>query len=238
MFRIQKLAVTPSTNDDAKAAARHGEGAGLVIWALRQTAGRGRRGRSWESPEGNLYASILLRPACDTRRAPLYGFAAALAVHDLVQGHAPRAAVTLKWPNDVLADGKKISGILPETEEANGRIDWLVLGIGLNVEHAPAGALYPVATLRAIGGNAELPQLLDELLAALARRTAVLEKEGAAALLAAWQAHAHKGPLSVRLPDDTALAGEFDGLDDCGGLILRTSDGSRRTINAGDAYFG
>src|SRR5271163_1347566 len=118
IWRIKKLDTATSTNDEVKHGAASSESEGFVVWALRQTAGRGRYGRTWESPEGNLYASILLRPACDMKQAAHYGFAAALALHDTVQVLAPQTKITLKWPNDVLADGKKISGILLETSSA------------------------------------------------------------------------------------------------------------------------
>ena len=124
-WRIRQLAETSSTNDEAKRAAEAGEDEGLVVWALKQTAGRGRHGRLWESPEGNIYCSVLLRPDCDARHAGHYSFVAALALADTVHEFLPNAAVTLKWPNDVLVDGKKISGILLESPAAARLIGWL-----------------------------------------------------------------------------------------------------------------
>ncbi len=153
-FRLRQVAVTASTNEDAKQAAIDGEAEGLVVQALRQTAGRGRQGRVWESPEGNLYMSVLLRPACGPQAAGHYSFVAALAVFDTVRAFLPQAEVLLKWPNDVLVNGKKISGLLLEAAPVeNGRMDWLVLGIGVNVLHHPENALYPTTSLAAEQGR-------------------------------------------------------------------------------------
>jgi BirA family biotin operon repressor/biotin-[acetyl-CoA-carboxylase] ligase len=283
MFNIRQISVTTSTNADAIKAAEAGEPEGLVIWALKQTAGRGRHGRTWESPEGNLFASILLRPGCDARHAGHYGFVAALAVRDTVieclgfnkTGGVPLplreglgegaknldpppaksknllrkskilrpppqgGRVTLKWPNDVLADGKKVSGILLEAAPVkNGTIDWLVIGIGINVEHEPENALYPATSLRAAGAAPPpLSDILDKLLGHLFRRKNVLENEGFAVLRAAWLEHAQKGKLSVRLPD-RMMEGEFAGIGDNGNLVLQLADGTKQAIAVGDVFFG
>src|SRR5262249_14501963 len=101
-WRVRWLEGTASTNDDARRAAEAGEAEGLVIAAKRQTAGRGRQGRVWESPEGNLYCSVLLCPKSIPRDAGLYSFVAALAVYDVVAALLPQANIRLKWPNDVL----------------------------------------------------------------------------------------------------------------------------------------
>ncbi|MDD5586680.1 MAG: biotin--[acetyl-CoA-carboxylase] ligase [Alphaproteobacteria bacterium] len=148
-YRLRLLDVTASTNEDAKKAAAAGEAEGLVVQALRQTAGRGRQGRSWDSPKGNLYASVLLRPRCSPQETGLYSFVAALAVYDCVRAFLPQADIRLKWPNDVLANGKKISGVLLEAAPAeNGKIEWLVIGVGINASHHPENGLYPATSLR------------------------------------------------------------------------------------------
>lgn len=140
-WRIRRLVTTSSTNDDAKRAAEAGEGEGLVVHALQQTAGRGRHGRTWHSPEGNLYCSALLRPG-DARLFGHYSFVAALALADTVRAFVPQVNITLKWPNDVLVNGKKIGGILLEAGEG-----WLVIGMGLNIRHYPDNAMYPATSL-------------------------------------------------------------------------------------------
>lgn len=235
IWRIKKLDSTTSTNDEAKHGAASNEAEGLVVWALKQTAGRGRYGRTWESPEGNLYISILLRPGCNTAHAPRYGFVAALAVHDTVHSFLPETNVTLKWPNDVLVDGKKISGILLEASSApNGRIVWVVTGIGLNVAWHPEDALYPSTSLESAGASSvELEEILEVLLDRFYYWKALMEKEGFAPIHDAWLEAAQKGRLAVRLPDQT-IEGEFVALDNKGNLVLRLANGTKKTIAAGD----
>ena len=126
-----------STNDEAKARAAAGAPDGTVVWARQQRAGRGRRGRDWVSPPGNLYVSVILRPACEARHVAQLSFVAALAVLDLVDGPLPGRA-RCKWPNDILVDGAKVAGILLESAlEPGGRVDWVVLGIGVNLASHP-----------------------------------------------------------------------------------------------------
>ena len=141
-WRVQRLDVTASTNEDARRAAEVGEAEGLVVVASQQSAGRGRQGRVWESPVGNLYCSVLLRPKNMPHGAGFYSFAASLAVRDAVASFISNTAVTLKWPNDVLVGGKKISGILLEIAG-----DALIVGAGINVTHSPKHALYPATSL-------------------------------------------------------------------------------------------
>ncbi len=238
IWRIKKLDVTTSTNDEAKRGAAANEREGLVIWARRQTAGRGRHGRLWESPEGNLHISILLRPGCDIAHVPRYSFVAALAMRDTVQALLPQAPVKLKWPNDVLADGKKIGGILLESSAApNNRVLWIVAGIGLNVAYHPADALYPATSLGAAGASStELEEILEILLNRFFYWKDLMEKQGFAPIREAWLAAAQKGIVSVRLPDKT-IEGEFATLDPNGNLVLRLEDDKKQVISAGDVFF-
>lgn len=231
-WRICPLDVTPSTNDEAKKAAEAGEAEGLVICARTQTAGRGRHGRGWESPEGNLYCSMLLRPGGNARDLGAYGFVAALAVHDVVKELLPRAAITLKWPNDVLAGSKKISGVLLEAGEG-----YLICGIGLNILHHPADALYPAASLKSLGAAAPpVPEILARLLDHFSRWLGVLRGQGFAPLRKAWLDRAHKGRVSVCLADKV-LEGDFADLGEDGRLLLQLADGSEQAISAGDVFF-
>lgn len=231
-IRIRQLAVTASTNDDAKQAAEVGEAEGLVIHALRQTAGRGRHGRQWESPEGNLYCSVLLRPSGEIRTYGQYSFVAALALADTVTELLPHTKVTLKWPNDVLAGGKKISGILLESGTG-----WLVAGMGLNVLHHPDNTLYPSTSLKAANAAVlDSSKILKTLLAHFVRWHAVMQKEGFIPIRSAWLEKAQKGPLTLRLPDAT-IEGVFTDIDEHGHLILRLADGAKRVIATGDVFF-
>lgn len=242
-YRLRSVPVTASTNADLQQAAEAGEPEGLVIRAMRQTAGRGRQGREWDSPEGNLYASILLRPACSLREVGCYSFIAALAVHDTIAAFLPPEGIQLKWPNDVLVKGGKISGILLESSPAAADgVAWLVIGIGVNVLHCPDQALYPTTSLalesRACGMQ-EMPSV-DAVFARLlesfeARRQQFL-RHGFAPIRQDWLARAKTGAITARLPHET-VEGQFCGLDEQGALILRLADGRERAIAAGDIFF-
>src|SRR5882672_11001128 len=141
-----------STNAEALACVREGARGPLWITADRQTAGRGRRGNVWNSPPGNLYASLLLIGAAPAARLPELCFVAALALRDAVGAAAPSLAarLNLKWPNDLLLDGAKIAGILIEAESVGDKTV-TVAGIGVNCAHHPAGTHYPATSLAASG---------------------------------------------------------------------------------------
>ncbi len=215
-----------STNDEAARLAETGAGEGTVVWAREQTGGRGRRGRHWASPAGNLYTSTILRPACSAARAAEVGFVAALAVADIVPAGRD---VRVKWPNDVMVDGGKIAGILPESSiGASGAVDHVVLGIGVNVGFAPQlpEMRYPGS---ALGGSVE--DALERLTAALAARLAQWRREGFEAVRAAWLAKA--GPLGfevdVKLGEEL-VRGRFAGMDREGALLLDTPAGPRKIV--------
>jgi BirA family biotin operon repressor/biotin-[acetyl-CoA-carboxylase] ligase len=223
------LVVLPSvgsTNDEAARLAETGCPEGTVVWAREQTGGRGRRGRHWASPAGNLYTSTILRPACSAPRAAELGFVAALAVAEIVP---PGREVRVKWPNDVLVDGGKVAGILPESSIGpRGEVEHVVLGIGVNVGFAPQmpDMRYPGA---ALGGAVE--DALGKLLAALASRMAQWRREGFETVRAAWLAKA--GPLGlevdVRLGEEL-VRGRFAGMDREGALLLETPAGPRKIV--------
>ena len=218
-----------STNDEAARLATAGAPEGTVVWAREQTGGRGRRGRRWASPAGNLYSSTILRPACRAAQAAELGFVAALAVADIV----PRGrAVRVKWPNDVLVEGGKVAGILPESSVGTGgTVDYVVMGIGVNVGFAPQlpEMRYPGA---AIGGSVEAA--LENLARALAFRLGQWRREGFRSVRTAWLALA--GPVGLEVDvklGDELVRGRFAGLDREGALLLDTPAG-RRKIVAGE----
>lgn len=219
-----------STNDEAGARALAGEGPAWIM-ARRQTAARGRQGRAWSAPKGNLSASLLMVPEVPLAEAATFSFDAALAVADLADAHGARE-VGLKWPNDVLVGGRKVAGILLESlETPRGRC--LIVGVGVNLAHAPEETRLPAATL---GAGIDPEAALDTLAAAFARWQAVRAREGFAAIRTAWLARAAGlgQPIEVRLPRET-LAGTFEDVDADGCLVLRTAAGPRR-IAAGDVF--
>ena len=228
-WRVRHLAETSSTNDEALAAAATGEPEGLVIHAARQTSGRGRRGRVWHSGEGNLFCSLLLRP--QTSPNTLYSFVAALTVQEAVTALLPESDVRLKWPNDVLVGGKKISGILLEA----GQGDALVVGIGINVTQYPSDTPTPATSLAEEGCVTTAEDVLQKLLASFAQWDNVMRREGFAPIRTAWLARAHTGAMTVRLPEET-LQGTFGGLEPDGCLRLILADGTARRIACGDVF--
>jgi BirA family transcriptional regulator, biotin operon repressor / biotin---[acetyl-CoA-carboxylase] ligase len=233
-FRIEQVAEIDSTNEACRLRALAGEAAGLVIRADRQTAGRGRRGREWNSPAGNLYTSILLRPQRPASEAAALGFAAVMAIGDVVETLLPAGTrVQHKWPNDLLIEGSKASGILLEAQPG-----FVVLGIGVNIASHPSDTPYPATDLVAAGAAQVSPQaLLERLLAALAPLYDSWERSGFASLLPAWRRRAAGlgEAIEVRLERET-LTGIFRDLEPDGTLRLGLSDGTERRIAAGDVY--
>jgi BirA family biotin operon repressor/biotin-[acetyl-CoA-carboxylase] ligase len=234
-FRTEQATEIDSTNEACRLRALAGEAAGLVIRADRQTAGRGRRGRSWSSPKGNLYASLLLRPDRPVSEAAALGFAAVTAIGDVAEALLPgQAQVRHKWPNDLLINERKVSGILLETQPG-----FLVLGIGVNIASHPADTPYPATDLVAEGAAPLSPQaLLERVLGAFAPLYDRWEAEGFAALLPAWRRRAAGlgAPVDVRLEREI-LSGIFKDLEPDGTLRLALADGTERRIAAGDVYF-
>ena len=222
-----------STNTEALTLARAGERSPLWLVARAQTAGRGRRGRTWVSEPGNLYASLLLvAPVAPDRVAEL-SFVAALAVRDAIASipAAKNHALTLKWPNDVLIDGRKFAGILIEGEGAT-----VVVGIGINCVHHPQTTMFPATDLAAMGVSVTAEEVFLALSAAMQRRLEQWDHgAGFAAIRRDWLAHAamQGETVSISLPDGVRM-GLFETVDVRGHLVLRLANGSRQTIAAGD----
>lgn len=237
-FRLISHGRIASTSDEAKALAADGAPEGTLIWALEQTEGHGRQGRPWASPPGNLYASLILRPAVPVAVAAQLSFAAALAVGDACRDVAPDAAISFKWPNDVLMGGRKLAGILLESQgKPDGRLAWLVLGIGINLATYPVNAAYPATALAASGADVAPAAMLETLAGRfLSQYERWQEGHGFARLRAAWLAQAQglgQG-IRVRLPQ-AEFPGIFAGLDADGALLLDTKTGRRR-IEAGEVF--
>jgi BirA family biotin operon repressor/biotin-[acetyl-CoA-carboxylase] ligase len=216
------------------ALARQGAPEFTLVWARRQTAGRGRQGRPWDSPAGNLHTSLILRPDVAPARGPEIGFVVALAVGDAVASLVPGAPVQFKWPNDVLLGGAKLAGILLETSGiGDGRIEALIVGMGLNVAQAPAGTPYPAAALGEGNPAITLEAALLAYANAFLARYRIWRAEGFAPIRQAWLAGAAGlgGPIAVNGPQGP-IRGIFTGLDADGALLL---DGGRRVL-AGDVF--
>ena len=224
----------PSTSDACIAEAERGEAAGLAILALRQTHARGSRGRSWtEPPTGNLALSVLLRPEGALPAAGVWPLIAGLALHDALSAGHPAGRLTLKWPNDVMLDGRKLAGILVERGLGGGH-DWLVIGFGANLAAAPELPDRVVACLAELGVPPSPEQVASRLLVSLSGWMGVWESQGLPAVRAAWLERAHPlgAPLAVRMRG-AQTAGSFAGLDQDGALLLRHEAGVQR-IDTGE----
>ncbi len=244
LIETRTVAETGSTNADMLALAAAGASEGLWLRAERQTAGRGRQGRAWVSPTGNLYASTLARLRPDDPAAATLALVAGVALaevvaatlrhaHDVTGGSKARDHLHLKWPNDLLLEGAKLSGILLERAG-----DAVVIGVGVNVLYHPGLSDRPTTSLAAHGSDVDAGELLEALAERFAEWLARWRGKGLGPVRERWLALAHPPgtPLTARLPDGSTLDGLFDDLAADGALLLRLSDGGTRAIHAGDVF--
>ena len=229
--------VLGSTNAEALRLAREGGHGPLWITAERQTAGRGRRGRAWISPAGNLHASLLLTEPAAAEHWPQLSFVAALAAHDAVVEVAAdlKRLLAIKWPNDLLLAGAKLGGILIEAESG---ISAVAVGIGVNCASHPTDTDFPATDLAAAGAPVSPTALFGALSVKMLGRLAQWNAgEGFSTIRADWLARAAGMGESVRVRlAQREIVGRFEALDEAGGLVLRLPDGNATTIAAGDVF--
>jgi BirA family transcriptional regulator, biotin operon repressor / biotin---[acetyl-CoA-carboxylase] ligase len=230
-----------STNDEARRLAERGADPGVVVVAGEQVKGRGRHGRLWHSPPGNLYASLLLRPECTIAEAAQLSLVASLALAEaLVTLGPPDADVRVKWPNDVLVRGAKVAGLLLESAAgADERVAWLVIGSGVNIASAPEGTRYPATALCYQGFPPVTPlDVLERYLAALDAWLSRWRAGGFAAVRPAWLALGSGVGERVRLRlGREELAGRFLDVTEQGALLVAQEGNRRRQITAGELLF-
>ncbi len=227
-WRLEIHDELPSTSDEVIRRAEAGEAAGLAVLARRQTRARGSRGRAWtEPPEGNLAITVLLRPDDDVQEAGRAMFRAALALVEALDPFSGTAALMLKWPNDVLLDGRKLAGILVESATAGAELAWLAIGFGANLRARPD--LADTACLTEGGSGPVRPEVLaDRLLGRLDRWFAC----EFATVRAAWLERAH--PPGTDLGVD-GVRGRFAGIGATGTLLL-DGDAGRREVAMGRVF--
>jgi BirA family biotin operon repressor/biotin-[acetyl-CoA-carboxylase] ligase len=224
---IQTLPETGSTNADLLAQAAAGAPEGLWLRAERQTGGRGRLGRAWVSPPGNLYASTIVRPLAGDPPATTLAFVAAIAIYEVAAAYAGPGRLQLKWPNDLLGGHAKLAGIL--LEAAGGAV---VIGFGINLAHHPDTLDRPTTSLAALAGAAPDPHaFLVDLAESFARWLARWRSEGFEPVRLRWLSRAHPIGSALRTSE---VAGLFEGLAPDGALLLRHADGRIETVRAGD----
>lgn len=216
------------------ALAAQGLDEGVWLRAERQSGGRGRLGRVWDSPPGNIHASTLVRLRSDDPPAPGLALVAGVAVHGALSRFVPPDTLALKWPNDVLAGRAKLSGML--LEAGHGAV---VVGVGVNVAHHPVLADRETTSLHALGAQqAQAEGVMRALADSFAAKLSLWRSHGIAAIRAEWIARAHPAgtPLRAALPDGEVVESMFDTLDPHGNLILCLANGRRHVIHAGDVF--
>jgi len=236
-FSLVTLETVDSTNRLALDLAQQAGANKTWVLSEKQRAGRGRNGREWVSPPGNLYASLLLVDPCPMEESPRLGFVAGIALAEVVRALSVPGDVRLKWPNDLIVDGAKISGILLEGRGLEGGRHAVAIGIGLNMASAPD--LGPVRTtaLQALGVSAGRREVFRRLSESMAHWLKVFARgRGFYRVRDAWRELALKPgtPLTVKLAQG-ARSGRFGGIDDRGRLILDTPDGLVH-VDAGDVF--
>jgi len=257
-YRLKAFDTIGSTNVEAMSRARDGDAGRLWIVSGYQSAGRGRRGRAWQTPDGNLAASLLQVVNCPSNIAATLGFVAGLALDEAVRRIAPDLAVAvgvdgvdggdraqggrlrLKWPNDVLLDGGKLAGILLEAETVGTGALAVVVGIGVNISEVPRELPYRATALCELGIAANADDVFQALSDAWAGAERVWnEGKGFPEIRKLWldRAAGIGEEVAVRIGDEV-LRGVFDTIDSEGRLVIREASGALRTISAGEVHLG
>ena len=237
-YRLLALEVVGSTNEEARRLAKAGEKSNLWVVARTQSAGRGRRGRSWISEPGNFFGSLLLRPQSDRIEIANLSFVAAVALYEtFTEISGGQAVIECDWPNDVLVGGTKVAGILLESSFSGKSVpDWVVIGIGVNLIGGPELAQHAFVSLEEIGITPVSPAaFLEKLAAAIQDWLDIWWQNGFEPIRTAWLARAAGlgERIVVRYGNEVAR-GIFADLSESGALILTLPDGSRREILAAD----
>jgi BirA family biotin operon repressor/biotin-[acetyl-CoA-carboxylase] ligase len=240
-YRLALYETIGSTNAEALRLAQGGEPSGLWVQAGSQNGGKGRTGRNWQSPPGNLYASLLLRPKVPIARALQLSLLAGIAAHDAVMGLAAGEGkapdLRLKWPNDILLGDAKMGGILLEIATQPGeQHPAIVIGTGINLTAAPLALDRPVTSLLANGVNVTPARAMSALACATAEWLSIWDGGRAfERVRGAWMERAQPvgGAISVHIGEDH-LSGRFLGIDELGALRMSLASGEERRISAGD----
>ncbi|MEM9277820.1 MAG: biotin--[acetyl-CoA-carboxylase] ligase [Pseudomonadota bacterium] len=243
-YRHLALDECASTNNECLTAAQNGEPGNLWITTASQTGGKGSRGRSWVSQTGNLFASLLLIDPCERECLSELTFVAAIAVRETLlevirAGQGKEAGIELKWPNDVLVKGSKISGILLESTSSS-TMNSVVIGIGINCRHHPKNTLYPSTDLAELGLSIEPQQLFVTLANKIADAISVWQRgSNFTAIRNQWLQHAAGlgCELRINLPTGETATGIFEAVDERGYLLLKQKNGQTRRISVGDVFF-
>jgi len=249
-YRLAAFDQVGSTNTEAMARARDGDRGSIWFVTSEQTAGKGRRQRAWIAPRGNLASSVLEVIDVAPATAATLGFAAGLAIASAleavsIEANLRRAGADplkfqLKWPNDVLVEKQKLVGISLEAEAVAGNRLAVVVGIGTNVLTAPEGTPTPATSLKALGVDIGAEELFAELSDSWAEFRGIWDLgHGFDEIRRLWleRATGLGQPVAIQTGGST-VEGTFDTIDETGCMMVRTTDGTRVPISAGDVYFG
>lgn len=257
-YRVISYDSIGSTNAEAMRAALSGHPDKVWFAALQQTEGRGRRGRAWASPYGNLAASLMIVPDAPPAGLASLGFVAGVALNKALARLVPaasvrsgldhadgtidtlRARIALKWPNDVLADGAKLAGILLEAQKRPDGRTAIVAGIGVNVAAAPEGLPYPATSLAGLGARLDAASIFEALAGAWVECYEIWDNgAGTSQIIKCWRDSAAGLGTEVAVQRHGGVVrGIFESIDDAGHLIVRDDEGHRIAIAAGDVHFG
>ena len=241
-FNLVELLEVDSTNRYARKLANSGAIEGTLVWAHEQTDGQGRQGRRWISKKGNLFVSLILRPNCSPLRALQFSFVSALAIRDMILPYLfdPNAA-KLKWPNDVLVNGRKISGVLLETSTpANGNVDWLVIGSGINLTHHPnLGSEFPSTCLEDEGGTfLPVSIAVKNYANAFKKRWQEWYLDDGLSIYSNWEKYAFGlGNTAIVKVSNTRFKGRFMGINNKGALRLVNNKIGEKFFSSGEVTF-
>lgn len=255
-YRLEVFETVGSTNEVALERASAGDPGNLWLVSKNQQQGRGRRGRSWQTAEGNLAATLLLIPQAGLKHAATLGFVAGLALSDALAAAAPdikfgvgidggsvaggNGRFELKWPNDVLANGAKLSGILLESTQLSDQRFALAIGIGVNVAAYPHDTPYPATSLVALGSDCDAERLFLALSDAWLENARLWANgQGLAVIRERWlqRAAGLNSQVAVRI-DGAVVRGIFETIDEECRFIIRKDDGGHVAVSAGDVHFG
>ena len=239
-YFLHTLDDTDSTNVECRKMAENGSGEGLIVQALSQSSGRGRRGRNWSSPKGNLYFSMLIKPKCMVSKALGISFVSAVAMCDALGALLPpMVEVRVKWPNDILINQRKCCGFLLESSsDCSGNVKWVIIGTGVNVESFPEDVDYPATSLSFEGSpNLALRDVLLSFLRHFKRWKNIWEEEGFSPIREAWMERSiGMGKRITAKLVESSYTGIFSDLNIDGSLVMITDDGNKVVISSGDIF--
>lgn len=229
-----------STNEEGKRLARGGGCHGAVIWAKKQTEGKGRMGRHWVSSEGNLFVSVLLQPDKPVAELSQLSFVAAVATIEALEALiADSHRLQCKWPNDILLDGRKVGGILLESFKAGDHPkSWVVVGVGVNVDSFPPRTEFPATCLKDAGVELVSAKIiLSRFIHHFIERYNEWNDKGFAPIQKKWTGVAWglEKRICARLPDGE-IEGICHGIDTGGSLLLKLDNGKKQQVHAADVF--